>query len=232
MITSTEPAKRSPVRQFACTYCETEFSRSDNLKRHQDNYCKATEAMEARLARKDLQLRLREAGSPRQVHIGNNTTTTNNTTNNNNNTINIKVLAYKDTDVSHLTDRDYQRALNRASMCIPQILEKVHFDPEKPENHNVVIASMNNKYIKLHDGQNWNLRDREETVEDLFADAEDILETKLESWQEEENPKSEKATRKFQIYLEVKEKAALYKKIKQELKLLLFNNRNLVTAAA
>ena len=27
----------------------------------------------------------------------------------------------------------------------------------------------------------------------LFANAEDILETKLETWQEEENPKSEKA---------------------------------------
>ena len=115
-------------------------------------------------------------------------------------------------------------------MCIPQILKKVHFDPEKPENHNVVISSMNNKYIKLHDGQKWNLRDREETVEDLFADAEDLLETKLESWQEEENPKSEKASRKYQIYLEVKEKAELYKKIKQEMKLLLFNNRNLITA--
>ncbi len=153
----------------------------------------------------------------------------NTTTTTNNQTINIKVLAYKDTDVSHLTDRDYQRAFNRASMCIPQILKKVHFDPEKPENHNVVISSMNNKYIKLHDGQKWNLRDREETIEDLFADAEDLLETKLESWQEEENPKSEKATRKYQIYLEVKEKAVLYNKIKQELKLLLFNNRNLVT---
>ncbi len=174
--------------------------------------------MEARLARKDLQLRLRDVESPRQVHIGSNTT--NNNTNNitNHNTINIKVLAYKDTDVSHLTDRDYQRAFNRASMCIPQILKKVHFDPEKPENHNVVISSMNNKYIKLHDGQNreaepwrgWNLRDREETVEDLFADAEDLLETKLESWQEEENPKSEKATRKYQIYLDVIEKAELY----------------------
>jgi len=66
----------------------------------------------------------------------------------------------------------------------------------------------------------------------LFADAEDILETKLESWQEEENPKSERAARKYQIYLEVKEKAALYKKIKQELKLLLFNNRNLVTTSS
>ena len=51
---------------------------------------------------------------------------------------------------------------------------------------------------------------------------------KLETWQEED-PKSERATKKFQIYLEVKEKAAMYNKIKQELKMLLFNNRSLIT---
>ena len=31
---------------------------------------------------------------------------------------------------------------------------------------------MNNKYIKLHNGKRWNLRDREETIEELFADGE------------------------------------------------------------
>jgi len=57
-----------------------------------------------------------------------------------------------------------------------------------------------------------------------------VLENKLETWQEEEDPKTERATKKFQIYLEVKEKETLYNKIKQELKLLLFNNRSLITA--
>ena len=98
---------------------------------------------------------------------------------------------------------------------------------------------MNNKYIKLHNGKRWNLRDREETLEDLFADAEytsfgrpcfsTVLENKLETWQEEEDPKSERATKKFEIYLKVKETETLYNKIKQELKLLLFNNRSLIT---
>ncbi len=55
-----------------------------------------------------------------------------------------------------------------------------------------------------------------------------MLENKLETWQEEEDPKSERATKKFQIYLEVKDKAAMYNRIKQELKLLLFNNRSLI----
>jgi len=237
ILTPIDPSSTSPAKPpkrpktHACAGCGSQFSKNSHKRRHEKNCPKKQhldelEDLDQQVAVAERKIRLREVESPRQVYIGNN----NNITNNNHNTINIKVLAYKDTDVSHLTDRDYQRAFNRASMCIPQILKKVHFDPEKPENHNVVISSMNNKYIKLHDGQKWNLRDREETVEDLFADAEDLLETKLESWQEEENPKSEKATRKYQIYLEVKEKAELYKKIKQEMKLLLFNNRNLITA--
>ena len=162
-----------------------------------------------------------------QTIIGNNNTQITNTQNNN--TVTVNILPYEHTDVSHLTDRDFQRAFNRASMCVPQILEKIHFDPEKPENHNVYISNMNNKYIKLHNGDRWNLRDREETIEDLFADAEYMLENKLEIWQEEDDPKSERATKKFQIYLEVKEKEVLYNKIKEELKLLLFNNRSLIT---
>ena len=59
LVFTAEDEKRHPVRQFACSYCETEFSRADSVKRHEDKVCKSTEAMEARLARKELQLRLR-----------------------------------------------------------------------------------------------------------------------------------------------------------------------------
>ncbi len=231
--------KVSLIKIYLCKYCDNEFSRADNLKRHMDKFCKKNitgeiEALDSQLALKERQLRLQkvdrkiQGSTTTQTIMGNNNTTTTTTTNNTNN-ITVNILPYEQTDISHLTDRDYQRAFNRASMCVPQILEKIHFDPEQPQNHNVYISSMNNKYIKLHDGERWNLRDREETLEDLFADAEYMLENKLETWQEEEDPKSERATKKFQIYLEVKEKAALYNKIKQELKLLLFNNRSLIT---
>jgi hypothetical protein len=208
-----------------------------------DKFCKKNitgeiEALDSQLALKERQLRLQKVdrklqGTTTQMIVGDNNNNTNNTNNtqinNKIDNVTVNILPYENTDVSHLTDRDYQRAFNRASMCIPQILEKVHFDPEKPENHNVYISSMNNKYIKLHNGERWNLRDREETIEDLFADAEYMLENKLETWQEEEDPKSERATKKFEIYLKVKETETLYNKIKQELKMLLFNNRNLIT---
>jgi len=225
--------KVSLIKIYLCKYCDNEFSRVDNLKRHMDKFCKKKiaaeiEALDSELDLKERQLRLQKVNRKLQGTTTTQTIIGNNNTNTNNN-ITVNILPYEQTDISHLTDRDYQRAFNRASMCVPQILEKVHFDPEQPQNHNVYISSMNNKYITLHDGERWNLRDREETIEDLFADAEYMLENKLETWQEEEDPKTERATKKFQIYLEVKEKAALYNKIKQELKMLLFNNRSLIT---
>ena len=227
------PSKSSRPKKYQCVGCKKKFTTNSHMRRHEKK-CSKKKHLD-RLADLDQQISLKEQETrlikaerkSKTVNIGtqNNATNCNNTTNN----VTVNILPYEQTDVSHLTDRDYQRAFSRASMCVPQILEKIHFDPENPQNHNVYISSMNNKYIKLHNGERWNLRDREETIEDLFADAEYMLENKLETWQEEEDPKSERATKKFQIYLEVKEKAALYTKIKEELKLLLFNNRSLIT---
>jgi len=48
-----------------------------------------------------------------------------------------KKLKLKVVIVTEYNRKQNTKNKNRASMCIPQILEKVHFDPEKPENHNV-----------------------------------------------------------------------------------------------
>ena len=226
------PPKSTKPKKYQCAGCKKHFSKNCHMRRHEKK-CPKKQHLD-RLEVLDQQAEVQEhetrlvktQNKSHPVVIG--TQNNNNNTQINNN-INVNILPYENTDVSHLTDRDYQRAFNRAAMCVPQILEKVHFDPEQPQNHNVYISSMNNKYIKLHNGKRWNLRDREETLEDLFADAEYMLENKLETWQEEEDPKSERATKKFEIYLKVKETETLYNKIKQELKLLLFNNRSLIT---
>ena len=227
------PPKSTKPKKYRCAGCKKKFTTNSNMRKHEKkcpkkNQLDELEDLDYQVALKEREMSLMKVQNKGQTIVGNNN---NNITNNTqiNNNVSVNILPYENTDVSHLTDRDYQRAFNRASMCVPQILEKIHFDPEKPENHNVYISSMNNKYIKLHNGERWNLRDRDETLEDLFADAEYMLENKLEIWQEEEDPKSERATKKFEIYLKVKETETLYNKIKQELKMLLFNNRSLIT---
>ena len=106
---------------------------------------------------------------------------------------NIKILAYKNTDISHLTDQDYLQCLSRSNMCIPNLIKRIHFDPKKPENHNIYISNIRNKYIMVYDGSKWILHDQSEAIDNLIDTNEFVLEQKLEEWLE--NGKNYRARR-------------------------------------
>ena len=141
---------------------------------------------------------------------------------------NINILAYKNTDISHLTDTDYLRCLKHSNFCIPHLIEKIHFNPKKPENHNIYISNLKNNYAMVYDGGKWNIKDRDESIQSLIDDKEGIMEQKLEEWIENGN-KYPEIMNKFNRYLEKKENNVVINKIKNEIKLLLFNNRDLIS---
>ena len=151
--------------------------------------------------------------------------------NNSNNTINvqnnIKLLSYSDTDRSHLTDKDILKCLKHSNFCIPHLIEKVHFDINKPENHNIYISNLRNKYVMIYDGNKWKCEDRDEQISNLIDDNEGIIEYRLEEWIENGNRYPE-MMRKFNRYIEKKDNDKVINKIKDEIKLLLYNNRNVV----
>jgi hypothetical protein len=141
---------------------------------------------------------------------------------------NINILAYKNTDISHLTDNDYLKCLKHSNFCIPHLIEKIHFNPKKPENHNIYISNLKNNYAMVYDGSKWNIKDRDESIQGLIDDKEGIIEQKLEEWIENGNRYPE-IMNKFNRYLEKKENNVVINKIKNEIKLLLFNNRDLIS---
>ena len=149
----------------------------------------------------------------------------------NNSTINvqnnIKLLSYSDTDRSHLTDKDILKCLKHSNFCIPHLIEKIHFDANKPENHNVYISNLKNKYVMMYDGNKWECKDRDEQISNLMDDNEGVIEYKLEEWIEK-GLKYPEMMRKFNRYIEKKDNNKVINKIKDEIKLLLYNNRNIV----
>ena len=127
-------------------------------------------------------------------------------------------------------------------MCIPNLIKRIHFDPKKPENHNIYkhsfsycglmppcacISNIKNKYIMIYDGNQWNLNDQGEAINDIIDTNEFVLEQKLEEWIENGKDYPE-IMKKFNRYLEKKEKDEVINKIKDEIKLLLYNNRKVV----
>jgi hypothetical protein len=83
-----------------------------------------------------------------------------------------------------------------ANFCISHLIEKIHFDKNNPENHNVYISN-------LPSGQ------------------------PLEEWIENGN-KFPKMMNKFNTYVGIKDNNIVINKIKDEIKMLLYNNRNII----
>ena len=140
---------------------------------------------------------------------------------------NIKLLSYSDTDRSHLTDKDILKCLKHSNFCIPHLIEKIHFDVNKPENHNVNISNLKNKYVMMYDGNKWQCKDRDEQISNLMDDNEGIIEYKLEEWLEK-GVQYPEMMKKFNRYIEKKDNNKVINIIKDEIKLLLYNNRSVV----
>ena len=226
-----------------CNYCNKVFSRNDNLVRHlktckekiKDDEVKNSmtelvsilnrqlETKENQIKDFQMQLDKRDKQIDELIKKAG--------INNSNNTINIqnniKLLSYSDTDRSHITDKDILKCLNHSNFCIPHLIEKIHFDINKPENHNVYISNLKNKYVMIYDGQKWKCADRDDQINNLIDDNQSIIEYKLEEWIENGN-KYPEMMRKFNRYIEKKDNNVVIDKIKDEIKLLLYNNRNIV----
>ena len=225
-------------RNYMCRFCNKSYSTNSNLNKHLKK-CKDSEEyknlielvnrLNDQLVIKDQQLNEELKKRDKQIDEQNKQINelikkagiTQNIQNN------IKILAYKNTDISHLTDQDYIQCLNRSNMCIPQLIKKIHFDPQKPENHNVYISNIKNKYVMIYDGNRWILHNQDETIDDLIDANEYVLEQKLEEWIENGKDYPE-IMKKFNRYLEKKEKDDVLNKIKEEIKLVLFNNRKTI----
>ena len=140
---------------------------------------------------------------------------------------NIKILAYKNTDLSHLKDQDYIGFLNHSNFCVPHMIKKIHFDPTKPENHNIYISNLKNNHVMTYDGNKWNIKNRTEVIDDMIEDKTNILEDKIEDWIERGKEYPE-IMKKFNRYLDKKEESMVKNKIKEEIKFILFNNRKVI----
>jgi hypothetical protein len=135
---------------------------------------------------------------------------------------NIQLLGYRQTDVSHLTDQDYRSCIKRVNHCVKNMIEKVHFNPSKPENMNIYISNIKEKYIMVYDGANWNLANRKDELDRLYEEKEMMLEEWLDS-----NP-DEELKKKFMRYLENKDNDECLNRIKEEIKLMLYNKQNML----
>lgn len=208
--------KPKPEKKIKCKYCKLELSRSCHLSRHL-SVCKVKKTQD--------NLNILRVKNPPNRHTTNITNIQNtkihstNVTNNN-----IILNSYHNTDMSYLSEKDYITCLATSSGAVRTLIEKTHFDNRYPQNHNIYINNIRSKYIKIYDGKKWIVEDQEEVLDDIIDHSHCMLDMK--SMQLLTNSaKYDDVISKYEKYVSQRDSEAVIKKVRDELRLLLYNKR-------
>lgn len=159
---------------LTCLFCGKTFTRQDNLKVHLASFCKqkklyTEKQVEEIKADKDHIINeLKKQIEVLLTKVGN---TTYNYTQNN-----IVVQPFGKEDVSYIGD-SYVRKLIKVGpfSCIPKLIKEIHFHPEHKENHNVKIPNKKVPLAKIYNGEEWEYRDKNVTIENMSDKAYNLI---------------------------------------------------------
>ena len=157
---------------------------------------------------------------------------TSNTTNNietniesqtNNNNIHIHINAFGQENIDYLDNNAVIACIERVYKSIPALIEKIHFDPEHPENHNIKITNKKLPYASvMGDNSKWKTVDRKDAIETMVVNGYNLLDEKYSENKSSISSKIRSRFKGFQDKFEHEDKE-LMKQMKTEVDLMVIN---------
>jgi hypothetical protein len=218
---------RYDIKPYSCNYCNKSFTRIDNLYRHEKERCLS------RLEYNNndnlheqynlLMNKMIEIQNDMKITKINNTINSNNTNNVQQN-INITINPYGKEDLSHITFDDYEKIFNKCNSCIPDFIELKHFNKNKPENSNIYISNMKSNHIFVYDGEQWNLKNKDEVIKDLYDNNCDYL---IDKFEDLKDKLDESTLRKFNKFINKYENDIMINNTTERIRYILYNKRHI-----
>lgn len=212
------PKMQETIVDTSCMYCGGRYKTKDILKRHKEK-CKA-QKNNLSIEIIDLKEQVEEL-KKKQVPIIINGNITNND-NSNTNTINyiIQLRPYNDPRLPEDMDDVYKDAWERQK-SVHTFIERIHFNSEFPENHNICITNLRTKLAaKVFNGDKWETKDQNKIIDEIVENTNKAL----DKWIKADHKRRAKYERDFVSYVEREGKEKFDEEIKNELKLLLYDS--------
>ena len=151
------------------------MSRYDSLTRHFKTCKKKKESESLVIKQEEIEQMKLEIEELKNFKIQTQNNTTNNTSHNNshnkiNNSKNIIINNYGDENIKHLKYKDYVDILSTKYLSVPNLIEKIHFDSEHPENQNIKITNKKEPYLKIMKDNKWQFVNKKNELLNLIDD--------------------------------------------------------------
>ena len=213
------------TKNYTCEFCKKTYSRIDSLNRHKKNYCKEKNKIcdQVELLIKEMSImkeeykNMVEENKKLKKQIENVSTKPNinrGTINNANNQCNIIINNFGEEQIKYISDKTFKKLLSTPISAIPKLIELKHFNMEHPENHNIRITNIHDKYAKIYKDNKWLTQHKKDVIQELvdngFADFEEFRDLNDEQITQKIREKYKKMEQNYSNNLEkVKEKSLL-----------------------
>jgi len=162
-LNDTQTTPKSSTRE--CQYCRKTFTRKSGLTKHL-NICIIKKEHELLIHNQNEEITVMKKEIEELKKYKGINTQNNITHNNINNTININ--NYGDEDLSFLKSKDFLQLFGGIYGAIPKLIEKIHFNPKYPENHNIKYTNKKLPYLKIRKDNKWQLVNKKHELLDLI----------------------------------------------------------------
>jgi uncharacterized C2H2 Zn-finger protein len=240
--------------KIICNLCNKSFARKDALVRHQKQYCKirkqikkhtnddqgsdkqfVDEMKEMKKEINDLKIKNEELtknmynNKPVNKTINSNSNNINNNNTTINNTVNIKLVANSKEDMDFITNNDAYKFICRSANAVPELIKKLNFDKDKPENHNIYLPNFGSNTVCIYNGDKWERASLYDHLDDMLDSKNNFLSSIHDDLKEKYSEHQKNAVRGFDRYLkwysdDPKYKFSMYKRMRY----ILYNNRDIV----
>ena len=231
--------KNSERIENQCNWCMKIFTTNSNYNRHIRNNCKTKKKSDkekqelfakllaemetlkqdaSEMKSKIKEMNKKDRGKKINTNININQNIQNNIQNN------VATVAFGKEDIKKLGNDKIEKILSRGFYSTYYMIEDTHFNEDLPEYHNVYIPSMKDKYAMKYDGKDWVLVNADELVDDIYDNKRFIIAKNLPQFYDSLTESRRGALKRWLNTPEDDKKIA---EIKSEIKLMLFNKRNI-----
>ena len=157
--------------------------------------------------------------------VGDNTNVTNNNVNidTQNNNVTININAFGNENLDYITDKVIVKCIGRVYNSIPVLIEKIHFDPKHPENHNIKITNRKLPYASVMTENNkWKTIDNNDAIDKMVVQGYDLLDIKYDDNKKHIQPYIQDRFKEFQSKYNNQDKKTM-KTIKKQVELSILN---------
>jgi hypothetical protein len=158
-----------------------------------------------------------------EKHAGTSSTNCNNTNIETQQNITININSFGKENTDYIDDKAILSCISKVYKSIPSLLEKIHFDPNHPENHNIKITNKKQPYASvMGNNQKWKTVDRKDAIEKMVINGYNMLDEKYAENKEKLPSSKQQNFEGFQSKFESEDKEMM-KMIKTEVDMMVLN---------